>query len=510
MSSKLAPPQRVLIVGGGEFGATTALELARGPYKGQAHLITVLDRCATPPATDAASFDYNKVIRQEYSDPLYAKLARDAMVGWRGEWSQHYYESGVVVSAARDSSEAANVDKSLAVTRQPDMRTPGKSARDLPARKDVENVYPADVKLGTFADGRAYFNEAGGWANARGATEDAVAKCRAAGVQFRAGTAKELIIDERTNKVTGVTTAEAGDRHIADKVVLCMGAWTPTLVPELQEQCLPTGQAVAFIQLTPEEYERYKAAPATWVGDIGFYIFPPTPSGLLKFAIHQKGYLSPTDTLPSVPRTHLSRGYEFQRIPDDAVTKLKAGLARVYPEFSDRVWTGTRLCWYSDRPSGDFLFDYHPKYNNSLFVAAGCSGHAFSRCFQSLIGLIVVEFLPVIGNLIVKGLNGELPKEYADVFAFNHRVPSRVDDSRLFSQHVVLKSTPMREIISPPGLDLISTADITSEYETTWSAYYPFTAIVWQQPLSPWAIAALPKDAIRDQDKATTTFDSLR
>lgn len=219
---------------------------------------------------------------------MYAKLARDAMVGWRGEWSQHYYESGVVVSAARDSSEAANVDKSLAVTRQPDMRTPGKSARDLPARKDVENVYPADVKLGTFADGRACewgpggvcvpdatdFNEAGGWANARGATEDAVAKCRAAGVQFRAGTAKELIIDERTNKVTGVATAEAGDRHIADKVVLCMGAWTPTLVPELQDECLPTGQAVAFIQLTPEEYERYKAAPATWVGDIGFYIFP--------------------------------------------------------------------------------------------------------------------------------------------------------------------------------------------------------------------------------------------
>lgn len=55
------PPQTVLIVGAGEFGATAALALAEGPYKGHGDLITLVDRGAEPPAVDAASSDYNKV-----------------------------------------------------------------------------------------------------------------------------------------------------------------------------------------------------------------------------------------------------------------------------------------------------------------------------------------------------------------------------------------------------------------------------------------------------------------
>lgn len=53
--------ESIIIVGGGAFGLTTALELVGGKYKGKGHLITVLDRSATPPAADAASSDYNKV-----------------------------------------------------------------------------------------------------------------------------------------------------------------------------------------------------------------------------------------------------------------------------------------------------------------------------------------------------------------------------------------------------------------------------------------------------------------
>jgi len=39
-------------------------------------------------------------------------------------------------------------------------------------------------------------------------------------------------------------------------------------------------------------------------------------------------------------------------------------------------------------PTGDFLVDYHPKFQN-LFIATGGSGHAF-------------KFLPVLGDEIVK------------------------------------------------------------------------------------------------------------
>lgn len=53
--------ESVLIVGGGAFGLSTAWELVKGKYKGHGGLITVLDRCDSPPAADAASSDYNKV-----------------------------------------------------------------------------------------------------------------------------------------------------------------------------------------------------------------------------------------------------------------------------------------------------------------------------------------------------------------------------------------------------------------------------------------------------------------
>jgi sarcosine oxidase/L-pipecolate oxidase len=176
---------------------------------------------------------------------------------------------------------------------------------------------------------------------------------------------------------------------------------------------------VGAIQLTPEELKRYKDVPVTRMIDNGFYIFPPTSQGVVKFAIHQKGYLNPRDGLSSVPRTALTRGYENQRVPENAHKALLAGLKRVYPELAAKEWLTSRLCWYSDRPSGDWLIDYHPAYKN-LFIAAGCCGHAF-------------KFLPILGRLIVQGINRQLPTELADVWAFHHRVEGRKDESRSFS-----------------------------------------------------------------------------
>ena len=52
----------VLIVGGGAYGASTALELAR-----LGHKVTVLEKSANGNAADnAASNDLNKIIRADY------------------------------------------------------------------------------------------------------------------------------------------------------------------------------------------------------------------------------------------------------------------------------------------------------------------------------------------------------------------------------------------------------------------------------------------------------------
>lgn len=64
---------KIIIVGGGVFGLSTALWLARGGYKN----ITVFDRCAfdenhydPSKGCDGASADLNKVFRMAYGDNL--------------------------------------------------------------------------------------------------------------------------------------------------------------------------------------------------------------------------------------------------------------------------------------------------------------------------------------------------------------------------------------------------------------------------------------------------------
>lgn len=68
----------VLIVGGGVFGTSTAFHLASRGYSA----VTVLDRFDAP-SKDSAAADLNKVVRADYPNPLYAKLALEAQNEWK-------------------------------------------------------------------------------------------------------------------------------------------------------------------------------------------------------------------------------------------------------------------------------------------------------------------------------------------------------------------------------------------------------------------------------------------
>lgn len=75
----------------------------------------------------------------------------------------------------------------------------------------------------------------------------------------RSGTAVRLIYNEKTSTCTGVLTAD-GSIHTADLVVLANGAQIPTLI-EAKDEVEASGSAVAVIELTPEEAEKYKDIP---------------------------------------------------------------------------------------------------------------------------------------------------------------------------------------------------------------------------------------------------------
>lgn len=89
MANRFEKPS-VLIVGSGEFGSTTAVELLRS---GNYSSVTVLDRLETIPAVDAASTDINKVVRFDYADEDYAVLAHESVQRWlRPEWNGIYFK----------------------------------------------------------------------------------------------------------------------------------------------------------------------------------------------------------------------------------------------------------------------------------------------------------------------------------------------------------------------------------------------------------------------------------
>lgn len=174
---------------------------------------------------------------------------------------------------------------------------------------------------------------------------------------------------------------------------MATGAWSPKFL-DLRGIASASGQVLAYCKLTQEEQDRLGDNPALLNESEGLYIIPPRDR-VLKIARHGYGYANPT-TVPdpgnseenitvSLPWTKEDK--PGLGIPAEGHEACRKFLARCIPDLADREFFNTRLCWYTDTPSSDWLIDHHPKYKG-LFVATGGSGHGY-------------KFLPVIGERIV-------------------------------------------------------------------------------------------------------------
>lgn len=239
-------------------------------------------------------------------------------------------------------------------------------------------------------------------------------------LETQAGEAEAEVTEQR---VAGARLSD-GRSITADLVIVAAGAWTPSLV-DLKSQAVATGQCLAYLQLTDEEQAKLAEMPVCLNLTDGCFIIPPRDN-VLKIARHAYGYLNPepvsheplresirSNAKPdpnknasepavrriSQPRTHLTD--PSLSIPVEAASDLRRALKRIipWPELAERPFVKTRLCWYTDTPTGDWIIDYHPHYKN-LFVATGGSGHAF-------------KFLPILGEKVVDCLVGKCPKDFA-------------------------------------------------------------------------------------------------
>lgn len=360
-----------VILGGGVFGVTGAIALRE-----RGHRVSLVD-AGPVPHPDASSTDISKVVRMDYgADEFYCALMERAMDGWRAyndAWSEPlYHEHGFCILSSTPLQPGTFEGDSYALLTQR-----GHTLQRLD-RRAIASRYPLWTP-GRFVDG--YYNPRAGWAESARVIEALARRARELGVRIREH-ARAVAIVETDARVTGIRLHD-GDTIQADIIIVAMGAWTTTLVPEFDRLLTTIGQPVFHFR--PERPERF-APPALvpWAADIqntGFYGFPVNRDGVVKVANHGAGIPIDDRTLPD--ERILTDGYE---------TRFREFLRASLPELADAPIAHRRLCRYCDSKDGDFVIARSPD-RDGLVVATGGSGHGF-------------KFAPILGDVIADAALG--------------------------------------------------------------------------------------------------------
>jgi glycine/D-amino acid oxidase-like deaminating enzyme len=351
-----------LVVGGGAFGLSAALELAR-----RGHSVELLD-AGSVPHPDASSTDASKVVRMDYgSDGFYADLAHVALDRWQAlneRWEEPVFHATGLLILGADALDGEGFEAESWRT----LLERGLPLERLPARSVAERF----AQWSRFEFAEAYFNPLGGYVESGRAVALLRRDAIAAGVRLHEGV--RCIGLQRDGARVAGARVEGGDVLEADTVVVATGAWTPFLLPELADAMWATGQPVLFFRPSEPRLFEPERFPV-WCADIantGRYGFPLNRDGLVKVGHHGEG----TPFRPGDPL----------EVSDAQREACVAFVRTTFPGLADAEVAETRLCLYCESWDGDFLIDHHPE-RPGLVVAAGGSGHGF-------------KFAPVLGEIV--------------------------------------------------------------------------------------------------------------
>ncbi|KIX95314.1 uncharacterized protein Z520_08831 [Fonsecaea multimorphosa CBS 102226] len=436
MAQPLAKTDRTVIVGAGVFGLSTALHLAKRGYNN----VTVFD--AQPyeatkydymSGCDSASADLNKIIRSAYGEQTeYQDLSGEAIECWKA-WNEEISTGSCVPDGMTRADKVFVNNGHLSLTGDRDelpefekatirnMERAGFHETQLITTDSRHEKIANDRGFGYAMDpfgrkpkGKGYLgvlDTTGGIAIADRACRFALHKAKRMGVDFvlhpESGRFEGFWYDDR-GKVIGIRMRD-GQTHLASKVVMACGGWTPSLLPELDGICETTAGSVVMLKIPRQSplFERF--APErfpSWSyrmrdGSIGgLYGFPRDERGYMKIGYRGTKYTNPKTQQSdgeerSVPVTRYTDDEKITQIPKQALTVFKSFIAEFLPELAEEGIDiqMTRLCWYTDSFDNHYVIDSLPGQEGSVLVATGGSGHAF-------------KYLPNIGKWIVDIMEG--------------------------------------------------------------------------------------------------------
>ncbi|KAF2232174.1 FAD/NAD(P)-binding domain-containing protein [Viridothelium virens] len=397
----LRPDQypNILIIGAGIFGTSTAYHLSLSE-NAKKPSVTVIDTTPTPPSPGASN-DLNKIIRADYTNELYMKLALEAIEQWAA-WDflkPFYHNSGRVTLNEWDSDYYERIQQNFVKVLGKDP-TATFSLKNNEAKEKWKKMF-AGTKLDGLKD--AYWNSIGGWCDADLATKAMMKEAQKNGVNYVSSEVKRLILGS-----TGLRGAEVADGRVftADKILLATGAWTSSLMSPVEDslsipfedrvelQATAAGVCVLHYHLGLIEMRELQDMPVFIYGTNGEVLPPSQRSRILKYTnanSFSNHYRTSSGQIISAPPRR-SQFIVSEKLKKETMEVIGE---KAMPRFSrGKEPDHWRLCWDAVTPSQDHLITKHPDPRlSNLYFAVGGSFHSY-------------KFLPNIGSYVCRVLEG--------------------------------------------------------------------------------------------------------
>ena len=345
---------RVLVVGGGIVGLSTAWALARAEHK-----VEVFDQGGLPnPA--GASNDQHRLIRHFYPDRLgYCRLVDDAFAAWERLWAdlgrRHYAETGALAVSARVDDWTDRARRTMDLAGVPYERFDG---------AEVARRWPFLLTRANYA----IRTKRGGVLFAERIMTDLIALLAGLQVQRHANSLVTGIDAER-----GTITLKDGTTRGADAVVVAAGPWIGRLFPEFRDRVTPMRNALLYLEPPLRLIATWATAPS--IIDCGadgeICAVPPVGGANLKFGIG-------AHSRPGDPDR--DRG-----LAGDEANQLMSHLRSVIADLGTYRLKGVRSCFYAMAKDDRFILERRQR----LWIVSACSGHGFR--FGALTGELVAD-----------------------------------------------------------------------------------------------------------------------
>lgn len=348
----------IVVVGAGNFGAWTALNLQRSGAQ-----VTLVDQYG-PANSRSASGGETRGVRSSYGDRpqglQWGGWAIKAMQKWKDWDEQHsdsllprlFYQTGDLIMREEMSPSMEESMANWDVLGHPyEVLTPDEVRYRWPM------IHTPDIEA-------VIYEPSAGVVRARRAIESVVRVFQQEGGQVRIARAAPGDSDGRTMQNIRL---ENGDAIEGGLFVYATGAWFHLFLPELlgkRYAANAVGHVYYFATPPGDESFRYPNCPS--YGVPGCTGWPALPTESRGFRIRTGGDRNnnPDESVRWVPEDRHARPREI--------------LSKYFPALADSLINETRACHYSRTVSRNFLIDTHPDFDN-VWLAGGGQAESFKQ-----------------------------------------------------------------------------------------------------------------------------------